>query len=234
MSRSRSKNRTTEQRRICNDGRNPRSKGGKIHFSRQEYRNEYLKSPQWKIKRDIIIDKNPFCAFCPAKSWDVHHLTYERICFEWESDLCAVCRKCHNKIHYILGYTFKKNINIEETKKLIRRHDSYIGKKIILTKDICETFEKLDSHTRQRLAGFLKSHIEFYKLIDSTISKLNFVKMFYILSKSSLGYYENQYKKTKPKKWGGKDLEKSKWSRRITEKEWMAPIRRLWHLFRKQ
>lgn len=72
----------------------------KIHYSRREYREEYLRSPEWRIRRDKIIARDPVCTLCDAnRSTDAHHLTYERIHFELETDLIGVCRDCHNIIH---------------------------------------------------------------------------------------------------------------------------------------
>lgn len=71
-----------------------------IRLSRREYRNEYLQSKDWRHKAEFVLARDPICKICDeAKSVDPHHLTYERIPFELETDLAGVCRKCHNRIH---------------------------------------------------------------------------------------------------------------------------------------
>lgn len=72
-----------------------------IHYSRKEYREEYLASPEWKLKSAAILKRDPICTLCDSSpSCDAHHLTYERIHFERETDLIGVCRPCHNLIHH--------------------------------------------------------------------------------------------------------------------------------------
>lgn len=62
---------------------------------------QYLQSPQWKIKAEIVKERdNHLCQMClMSRATDVHHLTYKRIFNELTSDLISVCRKCHDKIH---------------------------------------------------------------------------------------------------------------------------------------
>jgi hypothetical protein len=73
----------------------------KIHYSRNEYRQDYLASDDWKQKSRLILDRDKVCRVCERKeSCDTHHLTYERVGFEnLETDLIGVCRNCHNRIH---------------------------------------------------------------------------------------------------------------------------------------
>lgn len=73
----------------------------RIHYSRYEYRNEYLRSPEWRAKSSAILTRDKICRICEmSPSTDAHHLTYDRISFEnLDTDLIGVCRKCHNTIH---------------------------------------------------------------------------------------------------------------------------------------
>ena len=72
----------------------------KVHYSRREYRDEYLNSPEWREKSRYILDRDKRCMICiQAKATDVHHLCYDRLHNEAEEDLIAVCRPCHNFIH---------------------------------------------------------------------------------------------------------------------------------------
>jgi len=62
---------------------------------------EYLKSPQWQMKRKKVMERdNGLCQGClTAPAVDVHHKTYQRVFDEPLFDLVAICRECHSKIH---------------------------------------------------------------------------------------------------------------------------------------
>lgn len=66
--------------------------------------NQVIASPRWKKLRARLIEKaDRTCCRCKWKkeSWDktrtldVHHKTYERLGYEWDSDLEVVCSRCH-------------------------------------------------------------------------------------------------------------------------------------------
>jgi hypothetical protein len=65
-----------------------------------QYEN-YLQSPQWKIKRAKVLKRaNGTCEGCGEnKAVEVHHLTYDRIYNEMLFDLVAVCKSCHDQLH---------------------------------------------------------------------------------------------------------------------------------------
>lgn len=64
------------------------------------YRDEYLKSDEWKEKRKRILERDQGnCRCCGQKANDIHHITYARVYREKDTDLIAVCRNCHEKIH---------------------------------------------------------------------------------------------------------------------------------------
>ena len=69
-------------------------------FSRRNYI-KYLKGKEWKTKRRVFLDKvGERCFLCGgSENIDVHHLTYDNIFREKESDLIPVCRTCHKNIH---------------------------------------------------------------------------------------------------------------------------------------
>ena len=69
--------------------------------SKERY-NEYLKSPQWKAKKNLVLKRaNYCCEGCGASkvSLEVHHLTYERKGMELLTDLVAFCGRCHELAH---------------------------------------------------------------------------------------------------------------------------------------
>lgn len=73
-------------------------------YSRQ-YR-DYLDSPQWEYKRQQRFGIDGYrCVMCgrhehEVGSLDVHHVTYRNFTHENVlTDLCTLCRPCHDKIH---------------------------------------------------------------------------------------------------------------------------------------
>ena len=72
----------------------------KVKYTRNEYREEYLKSNEWKTLRDTIIGSGCDCQCCKnVKASDVHHMVYRNIVDITLDDLIPVCRTCHNILH---------------------------------------------------------------------------------------------------------------------------------------
>lgn len=66
----------------------------------ESYRNVYLQSPEWKLKRKLVLERdNYICQACRVNgATDVHHITYGMIGNEPLFNLISVCRNCHNAI----------------------------------------------------------------------------------------------------------------------------------------
>jgi hypothetical protein len=61
---------------------------------------EYLNSPEWKLKRNIIMKRYNFvCQMCNETATDVHHITYRHVKNEYHFELVPLCRKCHENWH---------------------------------------------------------------------------------------------------------------------------------------
>lgn len=62
---------------------------------------EYLKSPQWREKRKLVLQRaNGLCEGCRlAAPTEVHHLTYSHVFKELLFQLVALCRSCHERVH---------------------------------------------------------------------------------------------------------------------------------------
>ena len=62
---------------------------------------KYLKSAEWKIIRDKVIERdNGICLYCKTKpAQEVHHKHYRTIYKEKIDDLESVCSDCHRAIH---------------------------------------------------------------------------------------------------------------------------------------
>lgn len=72
----------------------------------KEYREKYekyLSSKKWKeIREKIAKNKNYTCEKCQKKiykGFHIHHLNYNNLGNEKDSDLIFLCKNCHEKIH---------------------------------------------------------------------------------------------------------------------------------------
>jgi 5-methylcytosine-specific restriction endonuclease McrA len=69
---------------------------------RDYYRNEYLKSDDWKRKRFVVLKRDNWkCVYCGAPATQVHHERYARVNIgkepiEW---LVSICKSCHELEH---------------------------------------------------------------------------------------------------------------------------------------
>lgn len=79
---------------------------------------EYLQSDHWKRKRDtrLIIDKK--CQIC-GRPFDlqVHHMTYENLPYERNTDLITLCDYCHRSVEKMKNYASQSSFSI--VRKLI-------------------------------------------------------------------------------------------------------------------
>lgn len=65
------------------------------------YGSIYLKSKEWKIKRDFILKRDNYkCRCCGNNASDVHHIHYRNVYEEKEKQLISLCRLCHEKVHF--------------------------------------------------------------------------------------------------------------------------------------
>jgi hypothetical protein len=74
---------------------------------------DYLKSPEWQVKRQQSLRRAGFrCYLCNIANTtlDVYHRTYERRGDEYNSDLIVLCRDCHSKHHEKIEKSNEQNI----------------------------------------------------------------------------------------------------------------------------
>lgn len=71
------------------------------------YRDYYLQTAHWKIKRlQAIQEADGFCEFCGSSyCLEVHHRTYENLGYEDLDDLMTLCHSCHMELHEELKET---------------------------------------------------------------------------------------------------------------------------------
>lgn len=60
---------------------------------------EYLDSPAWEMKRDKVKERDGGQCVCGTQATEVHHKTYKNIGKEPLSDLVALCKECHDRVH---------------------------------------------------------------------------------------------------------------------------------------
>ena len=69
---------------------------------RNYYRNEYLKSDEWRLKRYVVLKRDNWrCVYCGARATQVHHKKYSKrnIGSEPIKWLVSVCKPCHEAKH---------------------------------------------------------------------------------------------------------------------------------------
>lgn len=69
--------------------------------ARREWYQEYLRSPAWARRRQLVLDREKgLCQGCrTSRAIEVHHLNYDHIGNELLFDLVALCSECHRKAH---------------------------------------------------------------------------------------------------------------------------------------
>ncbi len=83
---------------------------------RDYYRNVYLKSDEWKRKRNVVLLRDNWrCVYCGESATQVHHTRYAKrnIGKEPIKWLVSICKSCHdaqhNKSHlFSLDFTFRR------------------------------------------------------------------------------------------------------------------------------
>ena len=76
-----------------------------MYMSAQK-KQEYLTSGTWKaFKFHIQARDSNQCQVCGSEdNLECHHITYERLGNEWDSDLVTLCRTHHQMVHDKYGY----------------------------------------------------------------------------------------------------------------------------------
>jgi hypothetical protein len=142
-----------------------------IRYSRNEYRENYLTSIEWKEKSNRILNRDPICVICKkSKSNDTHHLTYRNIPFELDSELIGVCRKCHNIIHR------NRELTRCSTFSDLKRVFQLSRKRIHVLPSLKKAVSKCSITKLRRLAGLLKIPASFIPKFFDTKKDFSFFK----------------------------------------------------------
>lgn len=84
------------------------------------YYNKYLNSEYWMRRRDRALQRGGnVCAMCGTRyGLHVHHISYERLGSELDTDLIVLCKECHMFVH---GFNELARERLEEINELARR-----------------------------------------------------------------------------------------------------------------
>ena len=89
---------------------------------------EYLQTPEWWARRGAVMMRDDWrCQMCGGVARDVHHLTYAHVRREWMSDLVALCRPCHEKVHEDDNYAQELNKILLSNKRSIMNNPVQVG-----------------------------------------------------------------------------------------------------------
>jgi len=150
----------------------------KVKYNRFEYRQEYLRSKEWKDLRNLILGTSCDCQCCNiVKATDVHHLVYRNIVDVTVNDLLPVCRECHNLIHQAIKDEFisqdpklfnqikKRTINIRNNKRYEVWHKWIVSKHYLTDKQL-NTISYLQPFVIKRISGMLKKNVWYDNIKD--------------------------------------------------------------------
>lgn len=173
---------------------------------------DYLNTHWWKTKSAEYKLSHPQCELCGAPTDDVHHLNYKRLGNEWDEDLQALCRNCHNKIHFKEEKKMEtKTMTIKEIAELVGKGRATIQRWAELTKmssillklSSAETTKKPAQFTRDEVLAIVEAGMPITaKLLKGVLlmqsktstvqpSKLNVRKMSGALAKQMVTVYES-------------------------------------------
>lgn len=147
----------------------------KVKYTRQEYREEYLQSEEWKTLRKVILNAAPTCQCCDQPATDVHHMVYRNIVDIKITDLLPVCRNCHKLIHVAIddkwiSQELKDLAEIREKTLKINFDDEYkaysewINSKHVLSDEERKQIEDMQGFIIQKISGLVKRNVWYDKL----------------------------------------------------------------------
>lgn len=193
----------------------------KVKYTRKEYREEYLKSDEWKNLRQTILGSNPDCQCCGKSASDVHHLVYRNIVDIKISDLIPVCRKCHDFIHLAINDNWisqnpKDLMEIKEKTLKINfdedytKHRDWLNSKHFLSEEEKDTIKNLQGFIMQKISSLVKRNVWYDKLDSMKFTGRQILEIRKIIQ---MGLYRRKekldfHKKTilKPKKYSVKKM----------------------------
>lgn len=143
----------------------------KVKYNRHEYREEYLKSDEWKTLRSQVLDTKPLCQCCQKNiASDVHHMVYRNIVDVKITDLLPVCRGCHEYIHTAIddGYISQdvRDLDIIKIKTLniindeeYKNYNTWLRTKHHLSSKEIHSITKAQTFVIRKISGIMRKNI---------------------------------------------------------------------------
>lgn len=93
---------------------------GQSQYTRKERYYQYLNSEEWKEKREQILERDNYLCVVTKSSINlhVHHISYDNVGAEFNSDLVTLCKEAHEIVH---------NLDHELNLKYLKIIDDYIN-----------------------------------------------------------------------------------------------------------
>lgn len=185
----------------------------KVKYNRKEYREEYLKSDEWKKLRNLIMSTSPDCQCCGGASSDVHHMVYRNIVDITINDLIPVCRSCHEYIHQAIDDNYisqepkefksikEKTLNIlnDENYKEFRK---WLLCKHSLTEKEINDIKVLQAYVMKKISALIKRNVWYDVLQERKFTGRQILKIRQIINTA-------KYRRENNLDWG-KSLKKSR------------------------
>ena len=149
----------------------------RVKYTRREYREEYLRSDEWREKRRLFIEKHPVCEKCGNRpTGDVHHLEYRNIVDVTDECMMGTCRECHEFIHDCIDVglipkdadlLIKRALTMSVTTDNLKARRSYLRKKVDFPKDLLGRVAVSGGHVKLKVYGVLRWTPNFLKELGS-------------------------------------------------------------------
>lgn len=191
-------------------------KNYKVKYNRYEYRNEYLKSDEWKQLSSQILDLKPQCQVCQNReASEVHHMVYRNLVDIKMSDLLPVCRKCHDFIHQAINDEYisqdyqkideirERTLNILNDKEYEQYH-KWLGSKHYLSDELIDQIKNLQPFVIKKISGMCRRNVWFTNLheIKFTGRQIkNIEKIIQVAVYRKRYKLDSKYKKHNRKRW---------------------------------
>ncbi len=163
----------------------------RFKMTRLEYRNEYLKSDEWKaLRSEFLNTRDGTCEKCSKPASDVHHMEYKFLSTPEDQMKCLMllCRNCHKTIHKAIEckairFPHRKIDVINITDDRIKNALSRSRKKHLVSIPLIrEIVERGSSHGIKMACGILKVRESFLcsippnlKATSIQLEKLNWI-----------------------------------------------------------
>jgi 5-methylcytosine-specific restriction endonuclease McrA len=168
-----------------------RRQNRRFKMTRLEYRNEYLKSDEWKsLREDFLNTRDGNCEKCSKPASDVHHMEYKFLSTPSDqmNSLMLLCRNCHTLTHKAIEckaikFPHHKCDVLRLTEDHIKNALSRSRKKHLVSIPLIrEIVERGSSHGIKMACGVLKVRESFLcsippnlKATSIQIEKLNWI-----------------------------------------------------------